>query len=99
MQLALAACDEFIKRFETDGKPPDRVEESQERGLQCHFNKARRGVETPEALGGSLKEYEFLTSYLGRNKVEGMESELQWRGDGRAAAHKMKNAIRAAGRA
>ena len=74
------ACDAFLSRFVVNDKPPDKVEEEQERAyITCRFHLARAHgkLDTPAALGAALKEYQLIRDYLKRNKVDGMEQEAQ----------------------
>jgi hypothetical protein len=103
VKVAVDACTEFISRFDAPNGPPERVEEEQERAyVQCHFHLARAHgtLETPASLGASLREYEFLSKYLTRNKVEGCEQEVHMCVEmAELLPHKIANAQRAAARA
>ena len=102
VKLCAETCGEFISRFEANG-PPSRVEEEQERAyVQCHFHLARAHsqLDTADSLGAALKEYEFLSAYLTRNKVDGTEQEASMcQQMVELLPHKIANAQRAAARA
>ena len=89
--LCVETCNEFLQRFETtagggdgDGEggavAPEKVEDEQERAyITCRFHLARAHgkLDSPESLGAALRQYELITAYLTRNKVEGMEQEAE----------------------
>jgi len=73
-----AFLSRFEKKPEDGGGQPDRVEEESESAyLTANFHVARAWsrLEDVESLRQSLHAYEYLDSYLRRNRVEGMETE------------------------
>ena len=80
VEAVAGAYASFLKRFEVEGKPPDKVEAEQEDAfVTAHFHTARAygklvGVEWQRR---ALAEYELLDGYFTRTPVEGMEEEAK----------------------
>ena len=87
-------------RARTDIPYSGSVEEEQERAwVQCHFHRARAHgkLDTPSSLVASLKEYELLSSYLAKHRLEGFADELNvCKEMVELLPHKIRNAQRAA---